>query len=132
MRWLHIAGIDEMLTGLHKLEETLKTYVNWQLDKYGNTIYIENHKTITYCVQKQQGLEVNSSDANGFVFIAKNFNDIMQRRVFENFKNVGVYVNLPIVLILEDTSNSEEYLQTLQKTGLVSDFVIYRYELFSL
>ncbi|XP_019754151.2 uncharacterized protein LOC109533306 [Dendroctonus ponderosae] len=122
---ISLPGIDEMLTGLNKLEETLKAYVNWQLDKYGNTIYIENHKTVTYCVEKQQGLDVNSSDANGFVFIAKNFNDIMQRRVFQILKNVGVYVNLPIVLILEDTTNSEEYLRNLKKTGVVSDFVIY-------
>lgn len=115
-----------MITGLHKLETTLKTYINWTLDKYGNTAYIEEHKTVTYCVEKQQGFDVKSSDASAFIFIAKNFNDVMQRRVFENLKDFGVYVKLPVVLILEDTSNADEYLLNLRNTGIVSDYVIYR------
>ncbi|XP_030758644.1 uncharacterized protein LOC115884268 [Sitophilus oryzae] len=127
---ISIPDVDEMINGLHKLEETLKSYAGWELTKHGTTQYIENHKTVTYCVEKQQGLDVRSSDANGFVFVGKNFNPLFQRRIVENLKNFGVYVKVPVIIILEDTSNSEEYLEKLQETGVVSDYVIYSCNLY--
>ncbi|XP_066262482.1 protein xmas [Euwallacea similis] len=122
---ISLPDINEVITGLHKLERMLKSRINWQLNKYGNTIYIEQHKTVTYCVEKQQGFEVKNSDASAYIFIAKDFNEVLQKRIFENLKDFGVHVKLPVVLILEDNSNSEEYLLNLKANGIVSDYMIY-------
>ncbi|XP_050297834.1 uncharacterized protein LOC126737128 isoform X2 [Anthonomus grandis grandis] len=122
---ISIPDIDEMDTGLHKLEETLKSYIGWRPDRYGNVAYIEQCKTVTYCVERQQGGDIRSSDANAFIFIAKKFNPTMQCRMIENLKEFGVYVRLPVVLVFEDPSNSDEYLRSLKETGVISDYTIY-------
>ncbi|KAF7282533.1 hypothetical protein GWI33_002567 [Rhynchophorus ferrugineus] len=122
---ISIPDVDEMINGLHKLEENLKGYINWELNKYGQTQYIEDHKTVTYCIEKQQGADVKSTDANGFIFVAKNFSASFKQRVYENLKHFGVYVKLPVIFIMEDISDSDEYLDKLKHSGVVSDYVIY-------
>lgn len=121
------SDINEMIAGLHKLEQNLKSHIDWQLNKYGNTVYIEHQKTVTYCVEKHQGVRINSDDANAFIFIGTSFNDLMCRRIFENLKNFGVHVQIPVVLILEDGSGCTEYLDGLKASGIVSDYMIYTY-----
>ncbi|KAL1497614.1 hypothetical protein ABEB36_008544 [Hypothenemus hampei] len=128
---ISLPDINEMITGLLRLEETLKKFINWQLDHYGNIIYIEEHKTVTYCVEQQQGIDVQSNDSSAFIFIAKNFNEILQKRIFENLKNFGIYMKMPIVLILEDTTNAESYLENLKSTEIVSKYLIYSCNIYS-
>ncbi|CAG9767433.1 unnamed protein product [Ceutorhynchus assimilis] len=123
---ISLPDINEMIIGLNKLEETLKSCIPWELQLYGNTVYIEEHKTITYCVEKQQGFDGKNPDANAFIIIAKNFNEVMQRRVFENLKDYGVFVKVPLVVIMEETANSAEYFNNLKDSGVVSDYVIYK------
>ncbi|XP_060522583.1 protein xmas isoform X2 [Cylas formicarius] len=118
-----LPGQEELDAQLHKLETMLQNHINWK--ENNKTLYIEDHKTVTYCVEKQQGHLVKYWDANGFIFIAKKLDSSAKKRIYENLRNFGVYSKLPLVVILQDATESDDYLRNLKETGIISDYITY-------
>lgn len=117
----------EFRYGLNHIERTLDSCINWQ-KRENSTVLIQQSKlrpTLTYCLEKQKGFVVNTrNDTNGFIFLANNFNDVLSKRIVENFKNYGVFVKVPIVLILQNYDEAKPSLATLTQQGIISDSLI--------
>ncbi|EFA02781.1 hypothetical protein TcasGA2_TC008518 [Tribolium castaneum] len=108
---------------LSQVEKVLDKCIGWQ-----HGVLIQQSKsvpTVTYCIEKQKGLAVNTrNDTNGFIFIANCFDDDLWRRIVENFKNFGVFVKIPVVLILQNYDEAKPSLKTLIREGIISDYLI--------
>ncbi|KAJ8943273.1 hypothetical protein NQ318_017291, partial [Aromia moschata] len=118
----------ELRDGLIRMEDTLKDAFQWE-DRNGTTMAIQHSKptpvqTVTYCVERQRGLYVRYADANGIIFISKDFNSLLQRRIFENLKNFGVFTRVPIVIILQEYDREKCKLNKLIDEKIVSDYII--------
>nr|CAI5856118.1 unnamed protein product [Callosobruchus analis] len=125
---LSIPDEEELQNGLNGIEETLSNALNWK-DRNGTKVVIERHKltpveSITYCVEKQKGLEIKEPDANGIIFIAKDYNPHLQRRIFEHLKDYGVFTRVPIVVLLQEYDKDKCNLNPLIQEKIVSDYVI--------
>lgn len=115
----------ELLNGAQRIEDTMEEAFQWQSDNFViEQINVNSVESVTYCVEKQKGLEVPESDANGIIFIAKNFNTILQRRIFEHLKAFGVLTKVPIVIILQEYDEHECKLRALQEAKILSDYII--------
>ena len=113
--------------GLNHVEKVLDSYIKWE--KRGlTTVVVEQSKslpTITYCLEKQKGLIVNTrNDTNGFIFIADDFNEDLCERIIQNFKTYGVFVKIPIALVLQKYTEEKSNLKTLISEGIISDYLI--------
>ncbi|KAG5891307.1 hypothetical protein JTB14_002868 [Gonioctena quinquepunctata] len=119
----------ELPNGLRRIEENLTRLFDWK-DQNGRTLLVEKVKcnateSMTYCIEKQKGTNVKEYDANGIIFIAKDFNPNLQRRIFENLKGFGVFTKVPIVILLQDYNKNEKCnLDTLIEEKILTDFVI--------
>ncbi|XP_018570811.1 germinal-center associated nuclear protein [Anoplophora glabripennis] len=118
----------ELRNGLIRIEDTLKDAFKWE-DRNGTIMLVEQTKpnpmqSITYCIERQRGLYVRYGDAHGIIFIAKDFNALLQRRILENLKDLGVFTKVPIVVILQEYREGECKLQSLIEQNIVSDYII--------
>lgn len=118
----------ELRNGLTRIEDTLKQAFQWE-DRNGTIMLIEQIKpnlmqSVTYCIERQRGLYVRYGDANGIIFIAKDFNSLLQRRILENLKDLGVFTKVPIVVILQEYNEGDCQLQSLIDEHIVSDYII--------
>ncbi|VEN34561.1 unnamed protein product [Callosobruchus maculatus] len=125
---LSIPDEEELQSGLNRIEETLENALDWK-DRNGSKVVIERHKlnpveSITYCVEKQKGLDIKEPDANGIIFIAKDYNPYLQRRIFEHLKDYGVFTRVPIVVLLQEYDKEKCNLNPLIEEKIVSDYVI--------
>ncbi|XP_044255219.1 protein xmas-2 isoform X2 [Tribolium madens] len=122
--WKVIVSLPNDLT---HVEKVLDSCINWQ-QRDNSSVLIQQSKsvpTVTYCIEKQKGLAVNTrNDTNGFIFIANCFNDDIWRRIIANFKNYGVFVKVPVVLILQNYDEAKPSLKTLIQEGIISDYLI--------
>lgn len=116
---------DELVCGALRVEKALEDAFQWENENYTiEQIKLNGIESVTYCVEKQKGLDVVESDANGFIFIAKNFNTILQRRIFEHLKKFGVFTKIPIVIILEEYDGNDCKLKALQDAQILFDYLI--------
>lgn len=119
---------QELHNGLTRIEETLDSFFRWK-SQDGSKILIEHSKaysqSITYCIERQQGHEVKSHDSNGIIFIADDFNTHVQQRLIEVLKCYGVFVKIPVVIVLQKYDpQSQNKLKALITEKIVSDYVI--------
>lgn len=119
---------SELVNGLNRIQETMDSAFPWKKINE-QMLYLEHIKpnaleSVIYCVEKQQGYNVKHFDSNGIIFIAKNFNANLQRRIFENLKGFGVYTKIPIVIILQEYNQKDCKLQELIKENIVSNYII--------
>nr|CAH7759709.1 unnamed protein product [Callosobruchus chinensis] len=125
---LSVPDEEELQNGLNRIEETLENALDWK-DRNDTKVVIEQHKlspveSITYCVEKQKGLGIKEPDANGIIFIAKDYNPRLQRRIFEHLKDYGVFTRVPIVVLLQEYDKEKCNLNPLIEEKIVSDYVI--------
>ncbi|KAJ8922913.1 hypothetical protein NQ315_001455 [Exocentrus adspersus] len=118
----------ELNDGLTSIEETLRDAFRWE-DRDGTIMLMEKInpnpvQSVTYCIERQRGLFVRYGDANGIIFIAKDFNTLLQRRILENLKNLGVFTKIPIVIILQEYSEGQSKLQNLMDENIISNYII--------
>ncbi|CAH1116423.1 unnamed protein product [Phaedon cochleariae] len=123
-----IPNEQEIEQGLERMEHVLNRVFQWK-QQNGRTYVIEQVKqdhveSMTYCIERQKGEDVNVYDANGFIFIAKDFSYDLQRRICENLKGFGVLTKIPIVLILQNYDNTELKLNALIEQKAVSECII--------
>ncbi|CAG9856572.1 unnamed protein product [Phyllotreta striolata] len=127
---ISIPDKSELATGLNRIEEILDKAFPWKkID--GQSLHLEYTKpsaleSVTYCVEKQQGYDkIRHYDSNGIIFVAKNFNGALQRRIFENLRHLGVHTRIPIVLVLQEFDQKDCRLEELIKENIVSDYIVY-------
>lgn len=131
MFWKIVISIpdeNELINGVHRIENTVDQAFKWE-EKNGDTMLIDHvrlnsSESVTYCVEKQQGMLVKQCDANGIIFIAQNFNSVLQRRIFENLKSFGVFTKVPIVIILQEFDQNDCKLRALIDAKIISDYTI--------
>ncbi|KAK9888023.1 hypothetical protein WA026_000307 [Henosepilachna vigintioctopunctata] len=117
-----------MPEGREIIEESLQRSIGWKNSDAG-TVLLEqfdlgNSQCAKFCIEKQTDLGVRHSDANGFIFIAKNYNQALCRRILENIKDFGVFVPVPIVIIMQEKPPNAMNLPTLMKEGIISNYLI--------
>jgi hypothetical protein len=117
----------ECKSGLNHIERVLDGCIKWT-KKGSTTVTIEQSKstpTVTYCLERQKGLLVNSrNDTNGFIFVANDFSDDLRERIIQNFRNFGVFVKVPVVLALQTYTENKSHLKALLQEGIISDYLI--------
>lgn len=121
---ISIPDEQELLHGAQRIEETMGKAFQWKNKHVIEQVKLNNFESATYCIEKQKGLEVQESNANGIIFIAKNFNTFLQRRIFEHLKEFGVFTKVPIVIILQEYDENECKLKALQDAKILSDYII--------
>ncbi|RZC37283.1 xmas-2 [Asbolus verrucosus] len=114
--------------GLNHVEKVLENHIQWK-ERNSTTVLVQQSKsspTVTYCVEKQKGLVINTNrnDTNGFIFVANDFNDDLRKRIIHNFKNYGVFVKIPIVLALQSYDENRSNLKSLIEERIISDYLI--------
>lgn len=114
---------NELKSGSVRLEEILQDFINWE-DCGGSKIFIQQEKgngqQWNYCVERQKGLDFKTFDSNGCIFIAKNLNDTLCRRMTENLKGASK----PVVVILEDYCDCDK-LDELTENGFISSYEVF-------
>lgn len=117
----------EQNVGLNRLEDTMESAFQWkkQLQRYYNVEHIKINSTesVTYCVERQQGCGINQFDANGIVFLAKEFDANLQKRIYKNLIGFGS-TKVPIVIVLREGKHSDCNLGELIEQKIVSDYLV--------
>lgn len=117
---------ENEMENVNFVEQIMKNYLKWE----ERGVFIEHFKenavqSATYCFCKQKGVHVKDVDFNGLIFIANDFNVNLQKRIFEHLKPLGVYVKIPVVVLLQHyDKESNDKLTELINQDIVSNFLI--------
>ncbi|KAL3273963.1 hypothetical protein HHI36_015385 [Cryptolaemus montrouzieri] len=125
---ISLPGRYEMPEGRGRIEETLQQFIQWKEFKE-ETVLLEQYafncvQSVKYCIEKQNDLQVRHCDANGFIFIGKNYNQMLCKRILENVKAFGVFVRIPIVILLQEKPPNTMNFKILVEQGVISDYLI--------
>lgn len=116
----------EMSKNLRQLEEIVNCCIDWN-ESRGVTLSMEQRKTVnqtvSYCIEKKQGLRNCKTDSNAFIFIADEYNDVLQKRIYNSIVHFGQSVSVPAVLILRNPAARESFYH-LEEKGLLQDYEI--------
>lgn len=133
--WKISISLPTEIAGLGQIEGVVNDFLQWKRRNH-STLLIEQSKNtrpvITYCLEKLKGdINVNKGDSNGFIFIDNEYNENLHRRICNNLRNFGVFVKLPVVLILNEYNNEESRLKLMIKEGIISNYLIIINETFN-
>ncbi|XP_045476330.1 uncharacterized protein LOC123681997 [Harmonia axyridis] len=108
------------------VKQSLENYINW---KDIRTPFIKQicskNSIVRCCISREIGCGDLTNDASGILFIADSMNAELNRRITEKFVNTGIYVCIPIVVILGGDCESDHQLQGLVRQGIISEFKIF-------
>uniref|UniRef100_A0A6P7GZU6 Uncharacterized protein LOC114345069 n=1 Tax=Diabrotica virgifera virgifera TaxID=50390 RepID=A0A6P7GZU6_DIAVI len=125
---VNLPDAKELKVGLNRLEEAMETAFPWSKSD-NRYLHLEhckpnNMESVTYCVEKQQGSMIHQFDANGIIFLAKDYNCSLQQRIFASLKGFGIHNTVPIVIILQEYNSKEKQLENLMKENNISNCIV--------
>ncbi|XP_072379347.1 uncharacterized protein xmas [Diabrotica undecimpunctata] len=119
---------NELKVGLNRLEEAMESAFLWSKSE-NRYLHLEhckpnNLESVTYCVEKQQGSMIHQFDANGIIFLAKDYNSSLQQRILASLKGFGVHNTVPIVIILQEYNSNEKKLENLMEENIITNCIV--------